>query len=101
MLKIIRGFVDPLKRMGYSASAAVEVRGEQKIHKLYAIFDERSRRVMVIAHPVKRGDMAAVALCPWTAPIAPLSGDLLDELVDPRAEEGLKIAIKVLIADPS
>ena len=91
--RITHGLVDPLKVMGFEMSAGVEMDDGRK---LYAIFDKRSRRIMIVAHPVRTGDMAAVALAPWTSARAPLAGDLLDELVDPRNLEGVRLALQLL-----
>src|SRR5262245_21516964 len=91
--RIVHGLIDPLKVMGFDLSAGIQL-GDGR--RLYAIFDRRSRRIMIVAHPVARGDMAAVALSPWTAGHMPLAGDLLDELVDPRNADGVQLALQLL-----
>ncbi len=90
---ITHGLVDPLKPMGFPASAGVRTDDSQV---LYAIFDQRSRRVMIVAHPNAQGDMAAVALAVWSAGRPPSAGDLLDELVDPRNVEAVRLALQLL-----
>jgi hypothetical protein len=85
--------IDPLKVMGFELSAGIQLDDGRR---LYAIFDQRSRRIMIVAHPVARGDMAAVALSPWTSGRVPLAGDLLDELVDPRNADGVQLALQLL-----
>jgi hypothetical protein len=85
--------IDPLKVMGFELSAGIQLDDGRR---LYAIFDGRSRRIMIVAHPVARGDMPAVALSPWTAGRVPLAGDLLDELVDPRNADGVQLALQLL-----
>jgi hypothetical protein len=65
-------------------------------HRLYAIYEQHSRRIMVVAHPVRHGDMTAVALAPWTGSRPPNAGDLLDELIDPAHAEGLALALSLL-----
>jgi len=90
---ISRGLVNPLQSLGFLVSAGVQFADG---HRLYAIFEQRSRRVMLVAHPVRQGDMAAVALAPWTGSHLPSAGDLLDELVDPAHAEGLARALSLL-----
>lgn len=90
---ITRGLVDPLAKMGFPISAGVQLDDGSL---LYAIFDGKRRRVMIVAHPTANGDMAAVALAPWTAEDEPRAGDLLDELVDPRNAEGVQLALQLL-----
>jgi len=91
--RIKHGLVDPLKVIGFELSAGIQMDDGRR---LYAIFDQRTRRIMIVAHPVRTGDMAAVALSPWTSPRAPLAGDLLDELLDPRNLEGVRLALQLL-----
>jgi len=91
--RISHGLIDPLKVMGFELSAGIQLDDGRR---LYAIFDARSRRIMIVAHPVARGDMPAVALSPWTAGRVPLAGDLLDELVDPRNADGVQLALQLL-----
>lgn len=90
---IIRGLVDPLLPMGFETSAGIELRDGRK---LYAIFDRPSRRVMIVAHPVRRGDMTAVELMRWSAALPPFAGDLLDELIDPANHDGVQTALSLL-----
>jgi hypothetical protein len=91
--KIIRGLIDPLFPMGFEVSAGIELDDGRK---LYAIFDRRSHRVMIVAHPVRTGDMTAVALTTWTAARPPFAGDLLDELIDPTNGDGISTALSLL-----
>jgi hypothetical protein len=90
---IIRGLIDPLFPMGFEVSAGIELHDGRK---LYAIFDRRSRRIMIVAHPVRTGDMTAVALTKWTASCPPFAGDLLDELIDPDNRQGIDTALSLL-----
>jgi hypothetical protein len=90
---ITHGLVDPLKDLGFPTSAGVRT---DDSHVLYAIFDQRSRRVMIVGHPNAHGDMAAVALAAWSAGRPPSAGDLLDELVDPRNVEAVRLALQLL-----
>jgi hypothetical protein len=90
---ITHGLVDPLKAMGFPTSAGVRT---DDCHVLYAIFDQHSRRVMIVGHPDAQGDMAAVALAAWSAGRPPCAGDLLDELVDPRNAEAVRLALQLL-----
>jgi hypothetical protein len=92
-ITITRGLVDPLAALGFPTSAGVQLSDG---HRLYAIFEQHSRRVMLVAHPVRHGDMTAVALSPWTGPRQPLAGDLLDELVDPAHAGGIALALQLL-----
>ncbi len=92
-LEITRGLVDPLKHLGFPASAGIEVYDGRT---LYCIFDHRSRRIMIVAHPSSQVDMAAVAVVSWTKGSSPLAGDLLDELVDPRNVETVRTALRLL-----
>jgi hypothetical protein len=91
--RITHGLVNPLAALGFEVSAGIHTEDGRR---LYAIFDRRSRRIMIVAHPVRSGDMAAVALSPWTSARVPLAGDLLDELVDPRNAEGVQLALQLL-----
>jgi hypothetical protein len=90
---ITRGLIDPLATLGFATSAGVQLADG---HRLYAIFEHHSRRVMLVAHPVRHGDMTAVALAPWTGTRPPNAGDLLDELVDPSHAEGIALALALL-----
>ena len=90
---IARGLIDPLFALGFPVSAGVELNDGRR---LFSIFEPRSRRIMIVGHPVRSGDMTAVSLSPWTSARFPLSGDLLDELVDPRNTETLRGAIALL-----
>jgi len=90
---IARGLIDPLFPMGFEISAGIEL---QDGRKLYAIFDRRSNRVMIVAHPVRTGDMTAVALVAWTSSRPPFAGDLLDELIDPANRDGISTALSLL-----
>lgn len=87
---IIRGLVDPLLPMGFETSAGIELRDGR------TIFDRLSRRVMIVAHPVRRGDMTAVELMRWSAALPPFTGDLLDELIDPANHDGVQTALSLL-----
>jgi len=89
---ITRGLVDPLAKLGFPISAGVQLDDGSL---LYAIFDKQRRRVMIVAHPSAHGDMAAVALSPWMAAEEPRTGDLLDELVDPRNIEAVRLALRL------
>jgi len=90
---IRKGLVNPLSALGFAISAGVQLADG---HRLYAIFEQHSRRVMIVAHPVRHGDMTAVALTPWTGPRPPCAGDLLDELVDPSHAGGIEVALSLL-----
>jgi len=90
---IVRGLIDPLLPMGFPVSAGIQLSDGRR---LYAIFEQRSRRIMIVAHPVRTGDMTAVALAPWTAARLPSAGDLLDELIDPRNGQGIAVALSLL-----
>ena len=90
---IAHGLIDPLSALGFPVSAGVELNDGRR---LFSIFEPRSRRIMIVAHPVARGDMPAVALSPWTAGRVPFAGDLLDELVDPRNADGVQLALQLL-----
>jgi len=90
---ITRGLINPLAALGFSISAGVQLSDG---HRLYAIFEQHSRRVMMVAHPVRHGDMTAVALAPWTGSRPPCAGDLLDELVDPAHAGGVALALALM-----
>ncbi len=90
---ITNGLVDPLLPMGFPISAGIQLSDGRR---LYAIFEQRSRRIMIVAHPVRTGDMTAIALAPWTAARIPFAGDLLDELIDPHNGEGISTALSLL-----
>jgi hypothetical protein len=90
---ITHGLLDPLARMGFEVSAGIELADGRK---LFAIFEQRTRRIMLVAHPARTGDMTAIALAPWTAARPPLAGDLLDELIDPRNVEAIRTALELL-----
>jgi hypothetical protein len=90
---ITNGLIDPLTPLGFPVSAGVVL---QDGRRLYAIFDVRSRRVMIVGHPVRQGNMTAVALSPWTSARPPTAGDLLDELIDPRHADGMRVALDLL-----
>ena len=92
-ITIRKGLVNPLAALGFAISAGVQLSDG---HRLYAIFEQHSRRVMMVAHPVRHGDMTAVALAPWTGPRPPCAGDLLDELIDPAHAEGIELALSLL-----
>ena len=91
-VSITRGLVDPLASLGFPISAGVQLDDGSL---LYAIFDARRRRVMIVARPSAQGDMPAVALAPWTAEGEPRAGDLLDELIDPRNLEAVRLALRL------
>jgi hypothetical protein len=91
-VSITRGLVDPLASLGFPVSAGVQLDDGSL---LYAIFDARRRRVMIVARPSAQGDMPAVALAPWTAEGEPRAGDLLDELIDPRNIEAVRLALRL------
>ena len=90
---ITHGLIDPLQSLGFSASAGVSL---QDGTVLYAVFDQRSRRIMIVAHPARSGNMAAIALAPWTAAHEPFAGDLLDELIDPAHTTAIESAVSLL-----
>jgi len=90
---ITHGLIDPLASLGFPVSAGIVL---SDARRLYAIFDERSRRIMIVGHPVRQGNMTAVALTPWTSARPPCAGDLLDELIDPRHGDGLRVALDLL-----
>lgn len=90
---IAHGLIDPLSALGFPVSAGVELNDGRR---LFSIFEPRSRRIMIVAHPARSGDMTAVSLSPWTSARFPSAGDLLDELVDPRNLETLRGAIALL-----
>jgi hypothetical protein len=92
-VSIVRGLINPLVERGFTTSAGVRLSDGQR---LFAIFEERSRRIVVVAHPVRTGNMNGVTLSPWTAARPPRAGDLLDELVDPRNVEKLRSARQLL-----
>jgi hypothetical protein len=90
---IARGLLDPLARMGFGVSAGIETSDGTR---LFAIFEVRSRRIMIVAHPARSGNMTAIALAPWTSARPPLAGDLLDELIDPRNMDAIRTALSLL-----
>ncbi len=90
---ISKGLINPLLALGFQLSAGVQLSDG---HRLYAIFEQHSRRIMLVAHPVRHGDMTAVAIAPWTAARLPLAGDLLDELIDPAHADRLALALSLL-----
>ena len=95
--RILRALVDPLAPLGFPMSAGIQLSDGRR---LYAIFERRGRRIMMVAHPVRTGNMTAVALAPWNPAGDPLAGDLLDELIDPRNERAVQNAL-VLLRDGS
>ena len=52
---ISHGLLDPLARMGFGVSAGIEMSDGTK---LFAIFETKSRRIMIVAHPARAGDIA-------------------------------------------
>ncbi len=90
---IAHGLIDPLATLGYLVSAGIVLEDGRR---LFAIFDGHSRRIMIVGHPVRQGNMTAVALAPWTSARPPTAGDLLDELIDPRHVDGLRVALDLL-----
>jgi hypothetical protein len=90
---IIHGLIDPLAPMGFPVSAGIVL---DDARRLYAVFDDHSRRIMIVGHPVRQGNMTAVALAPWTSARLPSAGDLLDELIDPRHDDSLRVALDLL-----
>ena len=92
-ISISHGLLDPFAHMGFGISAGIELSDGVK---LYAIFETDSRRIMIVAHPARSGDMAAIALSSWTSPRPPLVGDLLDELIDPSHVEAIRRALTLL-----
>ncbi len=92
-IRIVRGLVQPLSPMGFDVSAGIQTSDGRR---LYAIFERVSRRIMIVAHPVRNGNMTALALAPWSSPRAPFAGDLLDALVDPAHRAAVESAIALL-----
>ncbi|MGQ0551780.1 MAG: hypothetical protein ACT4PU_01005 [Planctomycetota bacterium] len=90
---ILRGQADPLAPLGFPISAGIQLSNGQR---LFSIFERAGRRIMLVAHPVRTGNMAAVALAAWPHEREPLSGDLLDELIDPRNATILRDALQLL-----